>query len=383
MDRPTDRSHARIAIDVIPLLGPLTGIGHYIRELVHHFSRVEPGYEYVYYYGYFSKRILKGSKLVHGVKDFLSKLPLLRSSLRGVRGTVAKYHSAEFDLYFEPNFIPLDIKAKRIVTTVHDFSFQLFPDAHPKDRVHYFANNFFRNIARSTHIITDSAYTKTEAVETLQLPANMITPIHLGVDHGVFKSYDKEALESCKRELVLPQKFILFVGTTGPRKNLDRLVSAYTDLPERVQREFSLVLVGPRAWGKDDPSARKKLGNRVVVLDYVETQKLALIYNLASAFVYPSLYEGFGLPPLEAMACGCPVVVSRAASLPEVCADAAYYIDPKDTQNIAEGMHKVLLDEELRHSFIEKGKERAKLFTWERTARETLAVFAEVLNAPG
>jgi glycosyltransferase involved in cell wall biosynthesis len=381
MHEPFAASRPRIAIDVIPLLGPLTGIGYYIQELVQQFRRLAPEYEYVYYYGYFSKRILKDSKLVHGFKDFLSKMPLLRSSLRGFRGTVAKYHPAEFDLYFEPNFIPLDIKAKRIVTTVHDFSFQLFPEAHPKDRVRYFAKNFLRNIRRSTHIITDSACTKAEAMEILQVSAEMITPIHLGVDHDVFKIYDKDALESCRDEFGLPEKFVLFVGAREPRKNLDRLVGAYAELPEQIQNEFNLVLVGPRGWGKGDPSSRKKLGNRVIVLDYVETQTLALIYNLASIFVYPSLYEGFGLPPLEAMACGCPVVVSRAASLPEVCADAAYYVDPKDTQSIAEGMYKVLFEEELRRSLIEKGKARAGRFTWERTARETLAVFAEVLKA--
>ena len=381
MHRLTDRPHARIAIDVIPLLGRLTGVGHYIDELVHHFSRMVPEYEYTYYYGYYSKTILKSIKGIHGIKDFLLRVPVLRTGLRAVKGTVAKYHPAEFDLYFEPNFIPLDIKAKRIVTTVHDFSFQLFPEAHPKDRVRYFAKNFLRNIRRSTHIITDSDCTKAEAMEILQVPAEMITPIHLGVDHDVFKIYDKGALESCRDEFALPEKFVLFVGAREPRKNLDRLVRAYAELPEQIQNEFNLVLVGPRGWGKGDPSSRKKLGNRVIVLDYVETQKLALIYNLASIFVYPSLYEGFGLPPLEAMACGCPVVVSRAASLPEVCADAAYYVDPKDTQSIAEGMYKVLFEEELRRSLIEKGKARAKRFTWERTARETLAVFAEVLKA--
>lgn len=374
---------SRIAIDVIPLLSPLTGVGRYIHELVHHFSKLSPAYEYVYYYGYFSKRILKSSKSIKGFKEFLSKMPLVGTGLRGFRGTVAKYHPAEFDLYFEPNFIPLDIKAKRIVTTVHDFSIQLFPEAHPKERVRYFEQNFLRNIRRSTKIITDSGYTKTEAMDFLRIPAEMITPVHLGVDHDMFKNYPREALESCKRELGLPEKFILFVGTREPRKNLDGLLRAYTELPGQIRREFSLLLVGPRGWGESDRAARTELGNGVRVLNYVETPKLALIYNLASVFVYPSLYEGFGLPPLEAMACGCPVVVSRAACLPEVCADATCYVDPKDVQSIAEGLTNVLADEELRRSLIEKGTERAKLFTWEKTAEKTLEVFRELLSAAG
>jgi glycosyltransferase involved in cell wall biosynthesis len=371
----------RIAIDAIPLLSPLTGVGRYIYELVHHFSKLSPPYEYVYYYGYFSKRILTGSKRIHAFKDFLSKLPLVRTGLRGVRGTVAKYHPAEFDLYFEPNFIPLEIKAKRIVTTVHDFSIQLFPDTHPKERVRYFAKNFARNIRRSTKIITDSGYIKTEAMDFLRIPAEMITPVHLGIDHDVFKHYPREALESCKREFGLPERFILFVGTREPRKNLDGLLRAYTELPGPIRREFSLLLVGPRGWGESDRAARTELGNGVMILNYVETPKLALIYNLASVFVYPSLYEGFGLPPLEAMACGCPAVVSRAACLPEICGDATCYVDPKDVQSIAEGLTNVLADEELRRSLIKRGRERAKLFTWENTAGKTLEVFNEVLSA--
>ena len=371
---------ARIAIDVIPLLGRLTGVGHYIREMVHQFGKLSPQYEYVYYYGYFSKRILTAGKRIHGIKDFLSKMPLVRTSLRGFRGTVAKYHRAEFDLYFEPNFIPLDIRAKSIVTTVHDFSFQLFPEAHPKDRVEYFRKSFLKNVRRSTKIITDSGYTKIEAIDILRVPGDMITAIHLGVDHGLFKIYPREAQDTCRRELGLPEKFILFVGTREPRKNLGRLVQAYAELPDPVQREFSLVLVGPRGWGESDPARGKKLANRVMVLDYLNTQKLALAYNLASALAYPSLYEGFGLPPLEAMACGCPVVVSNVSALPEVCGDAALYVDPNDTQSIAAGMQRVLSDETLRSDLIERGLRRAKNFTWEKTAGETLKVFDEIMG---
>lgn len=369
----------RIAIDAIPLLGRLTGVGHYIQELVRQFGKLSPSYEYVYYYGYFSKRILTGGKQIHGIKEFLSKVPLVGSGLRGFRGTVAKYHPAEFDLYFEPNFIPLEINAKTIVTTVHDFSFQLFPEAHPKERVRYFEKHFFKNVRRSTRIITDSGYVKLEAIDMLGIPAEMITPIPLGVDHGLFKIYPREAQENCRRELGLPEKFILFVGTREPRKNLVRLVQAYAELPARVQKEFGLVLVGPRGWG-ERLALGEKVGNRVTLVDYLDAQKLALAYNLASALAYPSLYEGFGLPPLEAMACGCPVIASRVASLPEVCADAAYYIDPNDTQSIADGINNVLSDNELRRSLVEKGSERAKLFTWEKTAEKTLAVFHEVLS---
>jgi glycosyltransferase involved in cell wall biosynthesis len=374
--RPT-----RIAIDTLPLLGQLSGVGRYIQELIHQFGRLSPQYEYFYYYGYFSRRVLLGSKSVHGIKDFVAKVPFLRTGLRGLRGTVAKYHREEFDLYFEPNFIPLDIRAKSIVTTVHDFSFERFPEAHPKERVRYFAKNFLKNVRRSTRVITDSSYTKNEATEYLDIAAEMITPIHLGVDHDVFKTYPREALDICRRELSLPERFLLFVGTREPRKNLGRLIQAYAELPECVQQEYNLVLVGPRGWGESDWVTAKKLGKRVMVLQYLDMQRLALTYNLASALAYPSLYEGFGLPPLEAMACGCPVVASQVASLPEVCGDAVCYVDPKEVQSIAGGINRVLTDDEFRRCLIQKGLERARLFTWEKTARETLAVFEQVVGA--
>jgi glycosyltransferase involved in cell wall biosynthesis len=383
MAQSSEVSAKRIVINTIPLQGSLTGVGHYVSQLVRQFRLLDEHNEYTYYYGFFSKNLVGPDHPIQRLRNQLPKTPWFRKTLRQAVFFLSGLFHSEFDLYFEPNFIPVKIRARKIVTTVHDFSFRLFPEAHPKDRIHYFEKHFSKSIRRSNRIITDSVYIKSEATELLGLPDEMITPVHLGVDHDVFKIYQKEALESCKREFSLPERFILFVGTREPRKNLDRLVWAYAELPEQIRREFGLVLVGPQGWGVGDRLVREKLGDRVTILNYVQTYKLAQIYNLASMFVYPSLYEGFGLPPLEAMACGCPVIASRAASLPEVCGDAAYYVDPKDVHSIAEGMYKVLADDQLGRSLTEKGKERAKLFTWERTAKETLKILGDVLNATG
>jgi glycosyltransferase involved in cell wall biosynthesis len=223
-------------------------------------------------------------------------------------------------------------------------------------------------------------YVKSEAADFLRLPSEVITPIHLGVEHDTFKIYDRQSLDRRKRELGLPDNFILFVGTREPRKNLKRLLDAYLELPERMKKEFKLLLIGPQGWNEtESESARRKMADHVIVKGYLETPKLAYVYNLATLLVFPSLYEGFGLPPLEAMACGCPVVVSKAASLPEVCGEAAYYVEPGDPSSIAEGICKVLEDSEMRKALISKGIEQAGAFSWERTAGETLAVFREVL----
>jgi glycosyltransferase involved in cell wall biosynthesis len=148
-----------------------------------------------------------------------------------------------------------------------------------------------------------------------------------------------------------------------------------------MKAEFKIVLVGPKGWGEGySMDVLKKLSDRILVIDYIGVDKLACVYDLASLFVFPSLYEGFGLPPLEAMACGCPVVVSNVASLPEVCGDAGFYVDPTDVSAIAEAMARVLEDTELRTRLIQRGLERANLFSWEKTAKETLAIFSEVLH---
>jgi glycosyltransferase involved in cell wall biosynthesis len=354
-------------------------VGHYTDQLIRYFDALSPEYDYTYYYGYFSRKILHGSGHAHRMREMLFKIPGLKSGLRAAVDALARTDRAGFDLYFEPNFIPSQVRARKIVTTVHDFSFHRFPETHPKDRIAHFQKRFLTNVKRSNRIITVSTYVKTEAMEFLRVPSEIVTPIHLGVDRGTFKIYDRRSLDRWKGELGLPENFILFIGTREPRKNLKRLLEAYLQLPASIKKEFKLLLIGPRGWNDESESARGKLGDRVITMGYLEPAKLAYVYNLAKLFVFPSVYEGFGLPPLEAMACGCPAVVSNVSSLPEVCGEAAYYVDPEDPSTIAAGICKVLEGVELRQALISKGLERAAGFSWERTAGETLAVFRDVL----
>jgi glycosyltransferase involved in cell wall biosynthesis len=185
-----------------------------------------------------------------------------------------------------------------------------------------------------------------------------------------------------RRRYSLPEHFIFFTGSLEPRKNLKNLIQAYSGLDKRIRKDIKLVLAGFKGWqNKEIMALLRKVKSDVFYLGYVSDAALRDLYNLATLFVYPSFYEGFGLPPLEAMACGCPVVVSNAASLPEVCGGAAYYVDPYNIESIAEGIHKVLTDEALRQSLIEKGLERAKLFSWEKSAKKHIEVFDEVLSS--
>lgn len=369
---------AKIVINAIPLLSTLTGVGNYTYHLATEFRRLKPDFDYTYYYGYFSKRLKfypRDSRFLNFIKEITKKIPMISSYARSVNNKLSFWHLKRYDVYFEPNFIPLDIKAKRKVTTVCDFSFYLHPEWHPKERVDYFSKNFFKRIGKSDFIITPSKFVEREAREILKIKDCKIVTIPLGYN-DLFKAMGKEKIKN-----KLYENYILFVGSIEPRKNLVSLLKAYLLLPEYIRKEFKLLLVGFKGWGnKEILELLDKLQGSVDYLGYVKNEELVDLYRGASCFVYPSLYEGFGLPPLEAMACGCPVVVSQVTSLPEICGDAACYVDPYDVESMAEGMHKVLMDEAMRQNLIKKGLERAKLFSWEKAAKEHLKVFDEVLS---
>lgn len=289
--------------------------------------------------------------------------------------------SPDFDLYFEPHFIPLDIKARRRVVTVLDFSFAKFPHWHPKDKVQYFQKHFWKKIKTADRIICISDFIRNEAMREFEFLPEKLTTIYLGVDSRIFRRLSSRESTFLEKRPPLPRKFILFVGSLEPRKNLSGLLQAFGQLKERWGKEFKLVLAGLQGWeNKNIWEQIQQLGDDVLYLGYVPITELGKLYNLASLFVYPSFYEGFGLPPLEAMACGCPVVVSNAASLPEVCGEAAHYVNPHEVESIAAGIEKVLGDDAYRENLIGKGLARAGQFTWEKSAREHLRVFEETLN---
>ncbi|OGP12527.1 MAG: hypothetical protein A2052_00015 [Deltaproteobacteria bacterium GWA2_54_12] len=197
---------------------------------------------------------------------------------------------------------------------------------------------------------------------------------------------DTSVLQRVRARYGLPAKFVLFIGSLEPRKNIKGLLRAYSCLPEKMQKEFPMVIAGGRGWlNSDIPGLVSELGikDRVHFAGFINDEDLSAVYSMASLFVYPSLYEGFGLPILEAMACGTPVVTSKTSSMPEVAGDAAALIDPSDADELAFSMRQLLESDAKRAELVIKGFERAKMFSWEKCARETLAVYRRVagLNA--
>ena len=375
----------RIAINTIPLLSPLTGVGTYTYHIAKSLRAIDLINKYTYFYGYYSRDLLayynENKKIFYQMKELAKKIPAYGTSIaRKLEALRNTFFKNSFDLYFEPNFIPINIRSQCTVVTIFDFSFTFYPEWHPRERIKHFKKNFWKNIERADRIIVISDFIKKEGIN-LGLPEERLRTIHLGFDRETFKIYPPNDLQPIRKKYHLPEHFILFVGSIEPRKNLKNLVEAYISLDEGIRKEIKLVLAGFKGWqNREIMEMLKKVKTDILYLGYLPETELGKLYNLATVFVYPSLYEGFGLPPLEAMACGCPVIVSNVASLPEVCGDAAQYVEPSDVNSIAEGMEKVLNDGGLRQSLIAKGLKRSKRFSWEQSAKGHLEVFEDAFE---
>ncbi len=230
----------------------------------------------------------------------------------------------------------------------------------------------------SKKIITISQSSKNDIIKFYKVPENKVRVVHLGL-----KEIKMDSSVKSIEEFGVKGKFILFVGTLQPRKNIIRLIQAYSLLPQTLKDSHQLVIIGKKGWLYDEILATpQKYGveDRTLFLDYITDVDLPSFYKKAAIYVLPSLYEGFGLPILEAMRYGCPVLTSNVSSLPEAGGDAAIYFDPENTEDIEEKMEKVLTDHDLRIKMKEKGLSHYKKFTWDKAAHEVLNVVEDVLN---
>jgi len=368
----------KVAVDSLSLLSPLTGIGRYCYEISKELKKSD--LDTTFYYGYFSKNLIEPAdkKSVKSLKSVVASSPWLKKSAREMLFFFTKFSNRHFDIYWQPNFIPNpNIKAKKVVTTVHDFSFFLHKEFIPKERIKYFEKYFLKNINLSDAIITGSNFTKQEILERLNFKSEDVHVIYHGVDHSVFKLYSNP-----KTDFKLPKKFILSVGSIEPRKNLLGLLKAYLSLDNSIKKEYKLVLAGFKGWENSEiVSIIKQNSQDIFYLGYLSNEELAKVYNLSSCFVFPSFYEGFGLPILEAMACGAPVICSNSSSMPEVGGDAALYCNPKDIDDIAKKIEAVLSSAKLQQEMAEKGLNRAKKFSWEKSAHKHIQIFNKVIKS--
>ena len=267
-----------------------------------------------------------------------------------------------------------------IIITVHDIAYIRFPDLLNKSRQIYKKYILDLSIKRADIIIADSHSTKRDIIEFFNVDEKKIKVVHLGVESR-FRPISN--VEDYRTRNNLPSKMILNIGTLEPRKNVVTLIKAFKKLQERGPKDYVLVIAGGKGWlYKKIFEEIKSSGveQSIRLLGVVRDEDLPLLYNCADLFVYPSLYEGFGLPPLEAMACGVPIITSNTSSLPEVVGNAGLMVDPLDINSFCEAIYNVLEDKELKHRMSRDGLKRSKMFTWDKMMNEVLEVYNEVLS---
>ena len=368
----------RIGIDCRTIQEPeRAGTAHYTKELVRALLEIDSDNEYFLFFGQ-EKNIPEEFKQPNAKIIILppKSLPFISSHWQFSR-TLKK---CRLDIFHAPaNTLPVGYNGASILT-IHDLAIYQNSEWFPKQT---FSTNFLvpRSLAKAKKIIVPSESTKQDLQKIFRVPEEKIKVIYEGVRA---EEPSENAKNSTLEKFNLPEKnYFLFLGTIEPRKNLIALIAAYKILLQKNPDAPILVLAGGKGWKNDDifeAIKKRSLENKIKCLGYVSNEEKFALMKSALAFVYPSLYEGFGLPILEAMSLGAPVITSRISSLPEIAGDAALLIDPNNDGEIANALEKLWKDENLRNDFINKGKHQSAKFSWIKTAEQTLQTYKEIAH---
>jgi glycosyltransferase involved in cell wall biosynthesis len=286
------------------------------------------------------------------------------------------------DVFHAPHYVlPPAIRCKSVVT-IHDCIHLMFPQYLPSRAAYLYARASMWTAARQSHkILTVSEASKRDIIHFFNVRPDKIVVVHNAIDERFRATPPEDAIARVRERYQLDGRFVLYVGNIKPHKNLVRLIEAFDGLRKRGYEDVKLLIIGDEI--SKLPALRRavhshKLHKQVRFLGYLSDDTLAILYRLASVFVFPSLYEGFGLPPLEAMACGAPVVTSNVSSLPEVTGDAAVLVDPYNVESIIEGMSRVMSDPAFAADLRARGMARAREFSWERSVQRIAELYKEV-----
>ncbi len=374
-----------LAVNTTSLLSPLTGIGQYTyqlcKQMLNH-PDIEPCF--------FAGAQWSDSLREQPVRSIETGKQMMKTFIPGayrIRDWMQKQAFSRtpggngFDIYHEPNYLPLSCE-HRLVLTVHDVSFIRYPDAHPAARIRAM-ERFPEAVEKADAIITDSHFTARELIDCLPVDSAKVIPIHLGVTSAYHPRVELQLTPCLQRYGLDYQGYILVVGTLEPRKNLKLVLDAYHAMSKKVQGQYSLAVIGMKGWGTNqinqDVDGLIRSGH-LRLLGYVPADDMPLLYAAAKLFVYPSIYEGFGLPPLEAMASGVPVITTNRASLPEVVGSAGVQVDASNADELRQAMGAILDDTNNADMMIREGLRQAETFTWEKCAAETIDVYKGILG---
>jgi glycosyltransferase involved in cell wall biosynthesis len=366
----------RIAIDARKLHD--FGIGTYVRNLLRHLARLDQETEYLILFRPEDVGVAAGlgpnfrglaeRSLPYSIGEQL-RIPL---SLRRER----------IDLFHEPHYVLPPLTGCRSIVTIHDCIHLMFPQYLPNKLAYGYARTFLWTAAhRSSRILTVSEASKRDILRFFDVPPEKVAVIYNAIDERFGIEPPEEEVVRVRERFQLHDPFILYAGNIKPHKNLERLIDAFHRLRGAGLDHVKLLIIGDEI--SKYPTLRRavhrwKLHKHVRFLGFVPDQTLAVLYRLAGVFVFPSLYEGFGLPPLEAMASGTPVVTSNVSSLPEVAGEAALLIDPYDPESIAEGLRRVLTDPVLKADLVARGLQRAREYSWDRSVRRVREIYGEI-----
>jgi glycosyltransferase involved in cell wall biosynthesis len=383
----------KVIVPVSSIRYPLTGIGRYTYELTKHLTER---------YGRDNIKYFNGRRFVENLEDaalaesyYKDSLNALKKLLIKIKPLVLLYqlvlpqvkrrylNKFADHIYHSPNYYLPIFKGKSVVT-IHDLSVFSWTWCHPPERVRILQAEIKQSLKRASLLITDSEFIKQELVNFFGYSPDKIKVIHLAATAEFKPRLEREAQSVLAKYNLDYGSYSLYVGTIEPRKNIGALLEAYERLSAETRKEWPLLIVGHKGWKSEDIHTRMQNAAEegwLKYLGYVEAEDLPCIYAAARLFVFPSHYEGFGLPVLEAMASGVPVVCSNASSLPEVVGDAAAMCDPKDVEGLSELIANGLNNGTWRKNAIKKGLLQSKKFSWERCAEETAKVYQELIDS--
>ena len=375
----------RIAIDYTPAFAQSGGIGRYVRELTAALAALDAANDYRLFVSGAAKGALPAAPAANLAwrPTAISPRWLARIWQRARLPLPVELFTGNVDLYHATDFVlPHTWGSTRTLLTVHDLSFVRVPEAASPPLKAYLDAVVPRSVARADHILADSAATKDDLIELYETPARKITVLYSGVDQRFRRVGDRRALEAVRAKYGLAGgPYILSVGTVQPRKNYSRVIAALADV-RASGLDLRYAIAGGKGWLEDEMQrtiAATGMDDCVHILGYVDDEDLPALYSGSRMLLMPSLYEGFGLPLLEAMACGAPVITSNVSSLPEVAGDAAILIDPTDSAALRDAIIAVETEPNMREQLVEKGYRQAKRFTWRRSATQLLSVYRGLL----
>lgn len=371
-----------IGIDASFVHGENSGTGEYTKQLIKHLSELDkintytvfPFFTYIYNHNFKSYR----PQLPKNFHIFLNNIPKQIVDIAwNMFYMFRSLYLPHFDIFHSTTFtIPPSSSYDKFIFTIYDVSFYTHPQFHLKENIEHCLKGTKEAVKKADVIIVISENTKNDLIKYFDCPENKIFVTYLACDLKFYKKIRESEKKKILRKYKIDKPFIFHLGSLEPRKNTLGLIKAYCLLPKKLRDEYYLVIGGGKGWLNNpirDYIRKYNLSRDIKIIGYISDYDLPAFYQSAKCFVYPSFYEGFGIPPLEAMASGCPTLVSNTSSLPEICQEGVIYCKPNNIEDISKKMERLITAN--NKGLIKKGKIQAKKFSWKKTVGETLKIY--------